>query len=338
MPQTINSFGDTGQDREIDELWTTLRKQAADIAALQAILGKPAPPATTSSTTDATITVQDITGDPSIQCLGLQFDANDGFTLTESGGLAQVNLVTGGVLSSIAPPDVAAAGSAGTSPQGTHSDHTHKGVHSVAKSGGAALYGDITLTGSGAVTVTQAGQNIDINATSGGSTFTPPLTTKGDLYTRSNAADARLPAGTNGQILSADSTQATGLKWTAAASSGNVVLVNDKETALAPAAMSVGAFAIGTAVIDQTYFTYLEFRVVAFAPSNTFSFAPSNSTDFTGSATEASIFLFNASGSAINVTSSATMVGGSFSLLNGAGCLLVAVRTAPNTYDVYRFL
>jgi hypothetical protein len=40
----------------------------------------------------------------------------------------------------------------------------------------------------------------------------PLLTTKGDLYTRSNV-NARLGVGTNGQLLSADSTQTTGLKW-----------------------------------------------------------------------------------------------------------------------------
>ena len=55
---------------------------------------------------------------------------------------------------------------------------------------------------------------------SGGSS---PLTTKGDLYTYSTT-DARLPVGTNNQILVADSTEATGLKW-AAASSGKVVQI-----------------------------------------------------------------------------------------------------------------
>lgn len=39
-----------------------------------------------------------------------------------------------------------------------------------------------------------------------------PLTTKGDLFTYSTV-NARLPVGTNGQVLSADSGETTGLKW-----------------------------------------------------------------------------------------------------------------------------
>ena len=43
-----------------------------------------------------------------------------------------------------------------------------------------------------------------------------PLTTKGDLF-GFDTADARIPVGTNGHVLTADSTQSLGLKWAAPA-------------------------------------------------------------------------------------------------------------------------
>ena len=45
------------------------------------------------------------------------------------------------------------------------------------------------------------------------SSFTSPLTTKGDIYVRNGSGDTRLPVGLDTQILIADSTAATGLKW-----------------------------------------------------------------------------------------------------------------------------
>ena len=44
-------------------------------------------------------------------------------------------------------------------------------------------------------------------------TFTSPLTTKGDIYVRNALADTRLPVGLDTQVLIADSSQSTGLKW-----------------------------------------------------------------------------------------------------------------------------
>lgn len=46
-----------------------------------------------------------------------------------------------------------------------------------------------------------------------------PLTTKGDLYTY-DTGNARLPVGTDGFVLTADSGEATGLKWAAPAATG----------------------------------------------------------------------------------------------------------------------
>ena len=50
-----------------------------------------------------------------------------------------------------------------------------------------------------------------------GAGLTSPLTTKGDLWGWSTT-NARVPVGTNGQVLTADSTQATGVAWSSPSS------------------------------------------------------------------------------------------------------------------------
>lgn len=64
-----------------------------------------------------------------------------------------------------------------------------------------------------------------IRSVTGGGGLSSPLTTKGDLWGYSTV-DARVPVGTNGFVLSADSTQALGVKWIAVAGTGTVTSVD----------------------------------------------------------------------------------------------------------------
>jgi trimeric autotransporter adhesin len=57
-----------------------------------------------------------------------------------------------------------------------------------------------------------------------------PTTTKGDLIVSDGTDNVRLPVGTNNFVLTADSTQATGVKWAAASGSG-ATISNDTTTA-----------------------------------------------------------------------------------------------------------
>lgn len=70
--------------------------------------------------------------------------------------------------------------------------------------------GGPTLVAGSGITITLNSNGTTTLSASGGAGS--PLTTKGDLYTYSTQ-NARLPVGTNGQILSANSATTTGLEW-----------------------------------------------------------------------------------------------------------------------------
>ena len=76
-----------------------------------------------------------------------------------------------------------------------------------------------------------------------GADVTSTLTTKGDLLGRTSAAAARLGVGSNGTVLTADSAEATGLKW-ATPSSGGMTLLST--TTLSGSSTTISS-------IDQTY-------------------------------------------------------------------------------------
>ena len=76
-----------------------------------------------------------------------------------------------------------------------------------------------------------------------------PLTTKGDIYTFSTS-DARLAVGTNTHVLTADSAEATGLKWAAAGGSSGMTLISTTTFTDVASQTFDGVF-------NSTYKTYL---------------------------------------------------------------------------------
>lgn len=87
---------------------------------------------------------------------------------------------------------------------------------------------------------------------------TSPLTTKGDLYGYDTGPD-RVPIGSDGQILTADSGQSLGLKWAAPAGGGAMVL-------LATSTASSSAALDFTSLISSTYYQYV-IELVDLAPA-----------------------------------------------------------------------
>lgn len=97
-------------------------------------------------------------------------------------------------------------------------EDTDNGTNKVTVAAPAALSGDVTFTlpatngTADYVLKTDGSGNTSWTAQTGGGTASP-LTTKGDIYCYSTTND-RFPVGVDGQFITADSSQSTGLRWT----------------------------------------------------------------------------------------------------------------------------
>lgn len=78
----------------------------------------------------------------------------------------------------------------------------------------------VDLKGGTTGQVLSKNSNTDMDFVWSAAGSTSPLTTKGDLYGYSTT-NARVPVGTNGQVLTADSTASTGVAWTTPSSGGS---------------------------------------------------------------------------------------------------------------------
>jgi hypothetical protein len=120
-----------------------------------------------------------------------------------------------------------------------------------------------------------------------------PLTTKGDLYGYSTT-NARVPVGTNGQVLTADSTAATGVAWaTAAASSGPAFQAYSTPTQSISTTTNTKA-----TMTNENFDTDNNFASSRFTPTKAGYYLITGSISFTGAATKTYRVLLYKNGSA----------------------------------------
>lgn len=120
-----------------------------------------------------------------------------------------------------------------------------------------------TLTLGGTLAIASGGTGNTTAAASFGALS--PLTTKGDILTY-GSSNARLPVGTNGQVLTADSTQTDGIKWATPSSAASTKIAIDTTVTainsstpitIYTAAIAGGTLSTGNAIRFKLFITGL---------------------------------------------------------------------------------
>jgi hypothetical protein len=214
------------------------------------------------------------------------YDAVDGVwknaNLTDGTGISITEGAGSITITNTAPDQtVALTGAGTTSISGTYPNFTvtsnDQYVGTVTSVGGTGTVNGISLSGtvtsSGSLTLGGALSGVDLTTqvtgtlpiANGGTGQTSqtaafdalsPLTTKGDLVVNNGTNDVRLGVGTNGQLLTADSAEATGVKWAAAPVSTTVSDDTTTNASYYPTFATTTSGTFSTATVSSTKLTY----------------------------------------------------------------------------------
>jgi hypothetical protein len=209
--------------------------------------------------------------------------SNAGVTSATAGTGISVSGSTGAVTITNTAPDqtVALTGAGTTSVTGTYPNFTitsnDQYTGTVTSVGGTGTVNGISLSGtvtsSGSLTLGGALTGVDLttqvtgtlpiaNGGTGQTTQTAafdalaPTTTKGDLIVNDGSDNVRLAVGTNNYVLTADSAQATGVKWAAVATGTTVSDDTSTNATYYPTFSTATSGTFSTATVSSTKLTY----------------------------------------------------------------------------------